>query len=646
MSDLFISMGWEIGEGPELEHEWYNFDALNFDEDHPARALQDTFYVEPVERHLVMRTHTSPVQIRSLLTRELPVYVAAVGKTYRTDELDATHTPVFHQIEGIAIDKGLTMAHLRGTLEHMARAMFGEGAQIRLRPNYFPFTEPSAEMDVWQPNAKGGARWVEWGGCGMVNRNVLRVGGHRPRGLPGLRLRHGHRAHAAVPQRHERHARHGRGRRPLLAAVRDGGLMRVPISWLGEWVDLPEDVTLEHLHAALVKVGLEEEDVHTFDLTGPVVVGKVLEFADEPQSNGKTIRWCQVDVGEAEPRGIVCGAHNFEVGDKVVVSLPGAVLPGPVPDLGPQDLRPRLRRHDRVRARARARRRARRHPAPRPSSGSTPRSASDAIALLGLDDAAVEVNVTPDRGYAFSIRGIAREYSHSTGAAFRDPADAVEVGRRRPATTSTIDDAAPIRGRAGCSVFTARVVRGIDPTRPTPPWMASRLRLAGIRSISLPVDITNYMMLELGQPIHGYDLAKLQGGMVIRRAAKGETLETLDGTVRKLDVDGPRGRRRLRPGRPRRRDGRRDHRDLGHDDRRADRGRDLGSGHDRPHGAPAQAAERGRQALRARRRPADVGRSRRRASSQLLVELAGGTADTARRALRRVGAARADRAAR
>jgi len=160
MSDLFIAMGWEIGEGPELEHEWFNFDALNFDEDHPARAMQDTFFVEPAERHLVMRTHTSPVQIRSLLSRPLPVYVAAVGRVYRTDELDATHTPVFHQIEGIAIDKGLTMAHLRGTLEHLARAMFGEGAEIRLRPNYFPFTEPSAEMDVWQPNAKGGARWV------------------------------------------------------------------------------------------------------------------------------------------------------------------------------------------------------------------------------------------------------------------------------------------------------------------------------------------------------------------------------------------------------------------------------------------------------------------------------------------------------
>ncbi len=180
IGDIFIGMGWEIAEGPELENEWFNFDALNFDEDHPARAMQDTFFVDPVDAHLVLRTHTSPVQIRSLLTRELPVYVIAPGKVYRTDELDPTHTPVFHQVEGIAIDKGLSMAHLRGTLEHFARIMFGDEAKIRLRPNYFPFTEPSAEMDVWQPGAKGGPRWVEWGGCGMVNRNVLRAAGIDP----------------------------------------------------------------------------------------------------------------------------------------------------------------------------------------------------------------------------------------------------------------------------------------------------------------------------------------------------------------------------------------------------------------------------------------------------------------------------------
>jgi phenylalanyl-tRNA synthetase alpha chain len=180
MGDIFIGMGWEIAEGPELENEWFNFDAMNFDEDHPARAMQDTFFVDPLDSHLVLRTHTSPVQIRSLLDRPLPVYVVAPGRVYRTDELDPTHTPVFHQLEGLAIDRGLTMANLRGTLEHLARAMFGEAAKIRLRPNYFPFTEPSAEMDVWQPHAKGGARWVEWGGCGMVNANVLRAAGIDP----------------------------------------------------------------------------------------------------------------------------------------------------------------------------------------------------------------------------------------------------------------------------------------------------------------------------------------------------------------------------------------------------------------------------------------------------------------------------------
>ena len=186
MSNIFIGMGWEVAEGPELENEWFNFDALNFDEDHPARAMQDTFFVDPVERHLVLRTHTSPVQVRSLLERELPVYVVAPGRVYRTDELDATHTPVFHQLEGIAIDKGLTMAHLKGTLEHLARSMFGDDAKIRLRPNYFPFTEPSAELDIWHPTFRDGARWIEWGGCGMVNPNVLRAAGIDPNEYQGF----------------------------------------------------------------------------------------------------------------------------------------------------------------------------------------------------------------------------------------------------------------------------------------------------------------------------------------------------------------------------------------------------------------------------------------------------------------------------
>ncbi len=180
VSDVFVGMGWEIADGPELENEWFNFDALNFHPDHPARAMQDTFFVSPVENHLLLRTHTSPVQVRSMLERELPLYVLCPGRVFRTDELDATHTPVFHQVEGLAIDKGLTMADLKGTLEHFARVMFGPEAKIRLRPSFFPFTEPSAELDVWHPAAKGGPRWVEWGGCGMVNPNVLMAAGINP----------------------------------------------------------------------------------------------------------------------------------------------------------------------------------------------------------------------------------------------------------------------------------------------------------------------------------------------------------------------------------------------------------------------------------------------------------------------------------
>jgi phenylalanyl-tRNA synthetase alpha chain len=186
VADVFVAMGWEVAEGPELESEWFNFDALNFDEDHPARAMQDTFFIDPPDAHLVLRTHTSPVQLRALLSRELPVYVVAPGRVYRTDELDATHTPVFHQIEGIAVDKGLTMAHLRGTLDHFVRALFGPEAKVRLRPNYFPFTEPSAELDVWHPTFTGGARWIEWGGCGMVNANVLRSAGIDPEVYSGF----------------------------------------------------------------------------------------------------------------------------------------------------------------------------------------------------------------------------------------------------------------------------------------------------------------------------------------------------------------------------------------------------------------------------------------------------------------------------
>jgi phenylalanyl-tRNA synthetase alpha chain len=198
IGDIFVAMGWEVAEGPEVEAEWLNFDALNLGPDHPARTMQDTFWLEPPDSHLVLRTHTSPVQARTMLEREPPIYVVCPGRTFRTDELDATHSPVFHQVEGLAVDRGLSMAHLKGTLDHFAEAMFGAGITTRFRPSYFPFTEPSAEVDLIcfvcrneRPAVETcrtcrGEGWIEWGGCGVVNPRVLVACGVDPQEWSGF----------------------------------------------------------------------------------------------------------------------------------------------------------------------------------------------------------------------------------------------------------------------------------------------------------------------------------------------------------------------------------------------------------------------------------------------------------------------------
>jgi phenylalanyl-tRNA synthetase alpha chain len=186
IADVFVAMGWEVAEGPIVEAEWLNFDALNLGPDHPARTMQDTFWMDPPENAIVLRTHTSPVQARTMLSRNPPIYVVCPGRVFRTDEYDATHSPVFHQVEGLVVDEGITMAHLKGSLDHFATAMFGEGITTRFRPSYFPFTEPSAEVDLVCFVCRGtgtvdgdtcrtckGEQWIEWGGCGVVNPRVL-----------------------------------------------------------------------------------------------------------------------------------------------------------------------------------------------------------------------------------------------------------------------------------------------------------------------------------------------------------------------------------------------------------------------------------------------------------------------------------------
>jgi phenylalanyl-tRNA synthetase alpha chain len=192
IADVFVAMGWEVAEGPEVDAEWLNFDALNLGPDHPARTMQDTFFLDPADSGLVLRTHTSPVQARAMLSRTPPIYVICPGRVFRTDEFDATHSPVFHQVEGLVVDEGITMAHLKGTLDHFAEAMFGDGITTRFRPSYFPFTEPSAEVDMVCFVCRGEAPavetcrtckregWIEWGGCGIVNPRVLRACGIDP----------------------------------------------------------------------------------------------------------------------------------------------------------------------------------------------------------------------------------------------------------------------------------------------------------------------------------------------------------------------------------------------------------------------------------------------------------------------------------
>ena len=329
--------------------------------------------------------------------------------------------------------------------------------------------------------------------------------------------------------------------------------MRVPLDWLREYVDVPAGATAEQVAADLVRVGLEEEAFHTGGVTGPLVVGRVLTLEKEPQKNGKVINWCTVDVGDAngtgEPQGIVCGAHNFEVGDLVPVILPGGVLTTPS---GPMEVSARKtyghvsagmitselelglgEDHDGIIVLTR-------RFADDPGLLARLEPGADAIPLLGLDRETVEVNVTPDRGYCFSIRGIAREYGHSTGAAFTDPVAA--LAQAAPAATDDgyevrLEDEAPINGRPGCTRYVARVVRGIDVTAPSPTWMKQRLTEAGMRPISLPVDVTNYVMLGLGQPLHAFDVGTLDGPVVVRRAREGERMLTLDGQDRALSTE-------------------------------------------------------------------------------------------------------------
>ncbi|MFT4289035.1 phenylalanine--tRNA ligase subunit beta [Nocardioides sp.] len=309
--------------------------------------------------------------------------------------------------------------------------------------------------------------------------------------------------------------------------------MKAPVSWIKEYVDL-DGVGTEALTDRLTALGLKLEAIEVAggDITGPLVIGQVLTMEPEPQKNGKTINWCTVDVGDAngtgEPQGIVCGAHNFKPGDLVVVVLPGGVLPGGF-EISARKTYGHLSAgmicsarelgigedHDGIIV--------------LPPDAGEP--GQDARPVLGFGEEVIEFEINPDRAYALSLRGIAREAALGFSRTFADPAQL---------TAPVADDAGyPVRieDPAGCPVFVARTVSGVDATAPTPDWMRRRLEQAGMRSISLPVDISNYVMLELGQPNHCYDRAELAGAIVVRRAAEGERITTLDDAARVLSAE-------------------------------------------------------------------------------------------------------------
>src|SRR5215204_353386 len=309
--------------------------------------------------------------------------------------------------------------------------------------------------------------------------------------------------------------------------------MKAPLSWLREFAALPDDLNARGLGEALIRAGLEVETISHAgaDVTGPLVIGRVVSYEVEQHPNGRSIRYCRVDVADHNDdtgsRGIVCGAHNFEVGDFVVVALPGAVLPR-----GFEIAARRTYGHisDGMICSARELDLGDDHSGILVLAGDDLRPGADAAPLLMLRDDVLDIAVTPDRGYCLSIRGLARESAQATGVAFTDPVD-----RPVPAAKG---DGYPVRLESGdCPLFVAISVTGIDPTRPSPLWLSRRVQLAGMRSISLAVDITNYVMLETGQPIHAYDADLLDGPIAVRKAAEGEKLTTLDDVVRPLHPD-------------------------------------------------------------------------------------------------------------
>ena len=530
IEDIFLGMGYEVWDGAEVATVWENFDALTSDAGHPSRSQLDTFYLDD---HTVLRTHTSPDQIRAMQQRTPPIYMVSPGRCYRRDTPDATHSPIFLQVECLAVDRGITLADLQGTVLQFFRTLFGQEREVRMRTSFFPFTEPSVEFDVTCFICGGqGCCDVQALGLDRDGRRGLGRPGRvpqrrpRPRGVAGLRVRLRDRADRHAPARPARPARVLGERPPRPGAV----LMKVPVSWLREYVDF--DLPVEELARQLVFTSCEVDrivrrGVPAGDNLQHFVVGKVLEAGKHP--NADKLQLTKVDVGDGEPRSIVCGAWNFGAGATVAVVVPGGVMPGGEFTIEKRKLRGEV------------------------SDGMI---LSERELELGQDHGGIMV--LPDdlaagdaarrtccrsattcsrsrrcynRPDLTSVYGIAREVAALTGAKL-NPMPGTEPG---PTLDGDERVEITIEDLEACPRFIARVLRDVT-IGESPAWLKARLMGAGMRPISNVVDITNYVMLALGSPLHAYDSETLAGGrIVVRRARPGEELVTLDGTHRALD---------------------------------------------------------------------------------------------------------------
>ncbi len=507
--------------------------------------MTDTFYVEPTPDIFdpsarLLRVHTSPVQIRAMERQPPPLYIVVPGRTYRPDN-DATHTPQFHQLEGLAVDTDITLGDLQGTLLRFARAYFGEDREVRLRPHFFPFTEPSVEVDVSCFNCKQGVTadgqrcplckgtaWIEILGSGMVDPNVfesrtrVRI---RPGASAGVRVRDGDRADRDAQARRPGPAAALRQRRALPGAVR---LMRVPVDWLHEYVDPDLDTLALAERLALTGTEVERVERHGVTALENFVIGRVLEADQHP--NADRLRVCVVDIGDGEPSQIVCGAPNVAAGQTVAVAKPGAVMPDGT-KLGKAKLRGIESNgmilaedevaigtdHDGIMVLER--------------DGLEPGMPLKDVLPIATDVLVLEI--TPNRPDCLAIYGVAREVHAATGAPLApapwrdDPGEPGEI-----AGAKVIVECPDL-----CPRFTARVFEDVK-IGPSPLWLKARLMAAGQRPISNVVDITNYVMLLTGQPLHAFDLDRVEGAtLTVRRAHDGEQIETLDGQTRTLDDD-------------------------------------------------------------------------------------------------------------